>query len=529
VSRPHLILLGYEVGVGEGVTIPLGHMAVTGQTQQAGKTTTLEALAHRAGRPVLAFVTKRGEGAFGAAPGHSVRSVQPYFRERADWQFVEAVLEATMRERMKYERQWIMKVSRGAENLGDVRFNTQQALDAARGEFMKSTYEKLLAYLDIVVPQLRQITWAKAIDLRTGLNVMYLGEMSSELQALVIASCLDFVMATMKDVIVIVPEAWEFIPRGRKSPVTLSAESYVRKGAALRNYLWIDSQDLAGVHTPVLKQTQVFLLGVQREINEIKRTIAHLHGPAKPKPDAIARLGLGQFIACWGSSATPTYVMPWWMDERDARAFALGDDHVLIKPQPPKEDPMDTQLREENERLKQEVADLRAALNSATVRMDRMATQYGAPAPPTAAVDLARESVRPGPSGNGGLPGTYEEVYAHIRNMLLADGQMLAAVAKVQASRPEIVIELRPRMISYDGSSAKGRIAKMIADGLLDEPCKPGVIIKEFKRTGGEIHPSRLSNYLSEFVSDGMLIRDDGLYQKAPGLKVTKTELQALV
>jgi len=113
--------------------------------------------------------------------------------------------------------------------------------------------------------------------------------------------------------------------------------------------------------------------------------------------------------------------------------------------------------------------------------------------------------------------------------MLLADGQMLAAVAKVQASRPEIVIELRPRMISYDGSSAKGRIAKMIADGLLDEPCKPGVIIKEFKRTGGEIHPSRLSNYLSEFVSDGMLIRDDGLYQKAPGRKVTKTELQALV
>src|SRR5207249_10968921 len=33
------------------------------------------------------------------------------FRDRADWQFVESILEAMMRERMKYERQWIMTAS----------------------------------------------------------------------------------------------------------------------------------------------------------------------------------------------------------------------------------------------------------------------------------------------------------------------------------------------------------------------------------------------------------------------------------
>ena len=47
------ILLGYEMATGRRVTIPVRHMVVTGITQESGKTTTLEALAGRAGRPVL--------------------------------------------------------------------------------------------------------------------------------------------------------------------------------------------------------------------------------------------------------------------------------------------------------------------------------------------------------------------------------------------------------------------------------------------------------------------------------------------
>ena len=48
----HKIVLGYTVGgerepAGMQVDIPLGHMAVTGQTQASGKTTTLEALISR--------------------------------------------------------------------------------------------------------------------------------------------------------------------------------------------------------------------------------------------------------------------------------------------------------------------------------------------------------------------------------------------------------------------------------------------------------------------------------------------------
>src|SRR3990167_7597963 len=99
------IHLGYEVGTGNKVEIPLRHLAVTGQTQLSGKTTTLEALISRSGLRAVAFVTKRAESGF-----QNAHTIPPYFRERADWQFVRSILEATMRQGMKFQTSWIVKL-----------------------------------------------------------------------------------------------------------------------------------------------------------------------------------------------------------------------------------------------------------------------------------------------------------------------------------------------------------------------------------------------------------------------------------
>jgi type IV secretory pathway VirB4 component len=64
MSKPISIHLGFEVPTGTAVEIPLRHMAVCGQTQEAGKTTALEALITRAGVRALTFITKRGEASF---------------------------------------------------------------------------------------------------------------------------------------------------------------------------------------------------------------------------------------------------------------------------------------------------------------------------------------------------------------------------------------------------------------------------------------------------------------------------------
>jgi len=46
------IRLGYEVGTGEEININPSHLIVTGLTQKAGKTTTLESLIKRSGKMI---------------------------------------------------------------------------------------------------------------------------------------------------------------------------------------------------------------------------------------------------------------------------------------------------------------------------------------------------------------------------------------------------------------------------------------------------------------------------------------------
>src|SRR5688572_6117217 len=117
------IHLGFEVGSGDAVAIPLRHMAVAGQTQDAGKTTTLEALITRSGLRAVTFITKPGEGSFVNA-----RRVAPYFREQTDWQFVASILEASRGEKLKIERAFIIRASKGARTLHDVQQNVRKAI-----------------------------------------------------------------------------------------------------------------------------------------------------------------------------------------------------------------------------------------------------------------------------------------------------------------------------------------------------------------------------------------------------------------
>jgi hypothetical protein len=235
--------LGFEVGTGKPVEIPLRHMVVTGQTQEAGKTTTLEALIARANLPAVAFVTKRGEKSFSAG-----RRLAPYFRERADWQFVSSVLEATMREKLKFERAWIIRASKGARTLADVHRNVLSLMEKAKG-LSADVYLTLNEYLEIVVPRIAAVRFATSLTLLPGLNVLDLSKRDQfppELQALVMRSVIEWIYEHADGAVTIIPEAWEFLPQGRGSPVKLAAVELIRKGAGLRNYVWLDSQDIGG-------------------------------------------------------------------------------------------------------------------------------------------------------------------------------------------------------------------------------------------------------------------------------------------
>lgn len=328
-----MIALGFEIDSGEPIAIPRGHLAITGQSQASGKTTTLEGLVSRANCRAIAFVTKRGEGSFRVAS-----PIPPYFSERTDWPFIASILEATVSEKLKFQRAEIIKLCQdyaGPEGswtaphtLKDVMTNAEKALLKARG-IAARVYTELAEYLRMVVPEIERLPYTKKLQLRAGMNVMDLIDYDFPLQALVVRSAIEWIHHKESSTIIVIPEAWKFAPRRRGSPVRLAAEELIRQGAALKNFIWCDSQDLAGVSSVLLRQVTVWLFGVQRDRGEIERTLEHIPADtAKPNKHEIATLGTGQFIVCYGREMRRVYVQPAWMSAAHAEAIARGEEPI---------------------------------------------------------------------------------------------------------------------------------------------------------------------------------------------------------
>lgn len=317
------VLLGFEVGTGKRVEVPLAHTFVTGQTQLSGKTTTLRALVERSKRRALAFVTKRGE----TFPGRRIRPYLP--REGSEpipWLLVESILAAAVGERkLKWERSEIIRASKGARSLADVAANVERLGAKAKDGRSRDVYLLLGEYLQLVLPAMRALKAADVLELGPGLNVMDLAAHSLQVQSLVIRAALEHINRHEEKVLTVFPEAWEFAPREKNAPAKDAAIGLARKGAVLENFLLCDSQDIAGVDTVVRQAASVWILGVQRELNELKRTIETIpRGIKRPKPEDVAQLEIGEFFACWGRHAVKVYVLPSGVSELEGRAFALG-------------------------------------------------------------------------------------------------------------------------------------------------------------------------------------------------------------
>lgn len=496
--------LGFAVGTGAPVAIPIRHMVVTGQTQEAGKTTTLEALITRASVPAVAFVTKRGERSFNT--GHRL---QPYFRERADWQFVASVLEATLRERMKFERNWIIKASKGARTLADVHRNVKTLLLKAKG-LSEGVYTTLDAYLEIVVPRVASIAFANRIDLLPGLNVVDLSDrrhFPSELQSLVMRSVLEWIYENADGAITIIPEAWEFVPQGRASPVKLSALELIRKGAGLHNYVWLDSQDIGGVDKELLRSCPVWLLGVQRETNEIKRTLDNIpSGIAKPKPTDVATLERGQFFACYGRTVVRTYVQPTWMTSDDARTIATGSIRIdQIAPPPRPTPPSSEDDMSSLEKKIDQLADaVRHLINIQTPGV------------------TASSAVAPTASTSAAIEGDEEALYQRFKQRLT---QEAPALLKVLATRPELQIKIERAVIEVDLSSARGMVAKLLSEGFLSSTTTAPTVWKELKRRwnyGGI--SARIYEQLDALTKLGFVTKEADGYRAVPDMLINIVE-----
>lgn len=562
------IHLGYEVGTGATVEIPLKHMAVTGMTQDAGKTTTLEALIGRSKLRAVTFITKRGEGSFTEG-----RRIPPFFRERADWQFVGSLIDATMGEKNKLLRAWLMKVCRNTRTLAEVQANVETARATARG-FSESIYTEIAGYLELVVPQLAELPPASRVVIHPGLNVMDLSPYRAELQGLVIRSVIEHVYEHETDVITVIPEAWEFLPEGRGSPVKLAAETLIRKGAALRNYIWVDAQDLGGLWKTVVRACAVYLIGIQREANEVKRTLGNL--PASTphlKAADVASLDLGQFYACHGRHAIKTYVQPAWMDGRSARDHALGaltlqqavgarvPDRAtpkrkaadsfqnssprlagaILKPggtittegwSAPKEEPTVTKdeaarLARENQDLKSQItvgtrenADLRKEIADVRLTLHRMQggaveTARAKPRDDLRRHDAGASAPAPRRAFTAEESLDNEQLYQAIKARLLDEAP---ALIRMLLSKPEMEITFTRPVLSFEEHTMKWRLVRLAYEGFFSERKSCGQIRTALKRTGPDANTANIGRAMDDLVKAGVFTDEGSGYLLVTGI-----------
>lgn len=320
------IKIGYEIGTGKQVNIKPSHLIVTGVTQLSGKTTTLEALIKRSGLKAIVFKTKIGEKSFTDGT-----LVAPFFRDRSDYEFVKSLIEAYTKEKLFLEKGTLMRLCKGASSLVEIKKRVDEVLAEGKLRGLKEEiHTRLQHYLENLIPQIQYANLSKVLNVYDGINIMNLERFSEEAQSLIIQSVADEVLKTMKGIIIVIPEAWKFIPQKYNNPCKRVIESFIRQGATNNNFVWVDSQDMAGVDKIPLKQISTWILGYQSERNEVKHTLDQIALPkgAKPKEDEIMNLRKGHFIISSYDGVIKVYVQPSWLKDEQAIEIAKGEKSV---------------------------------------------------------------------------------------------------------------------------------------------------------------------------------------------------------
>ncbi len=417
---------------------------------------------------------------------------------------------------------------------------------------------------------MRALAATDTLDLQPGLNVMDLTGVGLQLQALVIRAALEHINGHEEGVLTVFPEAWEFAPRGRTAPAKDEAIAMIRKGAVLRNFLLCDSQDIAGVDTVVRQGASVWILGVQRELNEVKRTLQMITaGIKRPKPEDVAQLELGQFYACFGRHAIKTYVQPTWLSADDARSVSMGGlrpetvqrekqhNDLLQAAQIVKEDSVTkddaARLTRENEQLKANIQKLldRIDVLERKGRHDHAPSSQASTAhrpgtdagrTPARVADRRRDvssgdsatappadAPRDGAFGRTQLApifpgeGTFDvdALYQAIKARLIDEAP---AILQVMVGRPELAIHITRATITVDGDTLRGRIARLITEDFFSKARTSAEVLSELERRGDKPSNIELGNELKALMKLGFFTRDNKWLSLVPDMVVNVVE-----
>jgi hypothetical protein len=113
-----------------------------------------------------------------------------------------------------------------------------------------------------------------------------------------------------------------------------------------------------------------------------------------------------------------------------------------------------------------------------------------------------------------------EALYQKIKARLIEEAP---SIVKVFAERPELTVTIDRKAVQLDGSTLKGRIARLIAEGFFAQARTASPVRKELARTGPDANTANIGRALDEFTAMGILTCESDGYRIAPAAKVTTT------
>lgn len=149
-----------------------------------------------------------------------------------------------------------------------------------------------------------------------------------------------------------------------------------------------------------------------------------------------------------------------------------------------------------------------------------------------AALDTLARTKREATGNMGELSKPFDDAeeerrYQAWKNRIIEDAVIDPVLLHLLTIRPELVVEVERRVENLDGSTMKGRICSLIAQGWMNTTRATSAIRWELARTGADPGGGgTLNDRLNDLLRAGFLTKDAKGWQKAPNVKITEKALE---
>ena len=287
----------FSVPSGEPVTLEPFHYAIIGQTQFSGKTTLIKRLsdwvaAH--GYMVLVFDTKETEADY-AGFGEEVPVC---LRETTDSFVLIGLLESMFRRRLTPYYATLSRLTEAAKGFDDIIARAKELEVRTKSSWLKDACRVLYDLLERLRNETAKVETVPKLKLYPGINRMVINDFSLEAQQLIVKNAFEDALTLYKrKLVLVIDEAFKFIPQGYSSAATRAIMNLMTQGAKTGLFGWISTQFLAVTDKDPLKACAVKFLGTQDHITEVRHTLDLIpEARGKFSTDDIMKLKLGHWI-----------------------------------------------------------------------------------------------------------------------------------------------------------------------------------------------------------------------------------------